>query len=106
MSAATMTATWSGRHLIAGEWTDSSAEHFQSTNPDRFDEVVGIYPRGTAHDVDAAVEAARAAFGPWRRTSRIKRGQCFGKLASLIERDNDVLARVLARESGKVLDEA
>ena len=106
MSNAVATAPWSGRHLIAGEWRRATAARFQSLNPARFDEVLGEYPRGTAIDVEQAVAAARTAFVPWRRTSRVKRGERFGKLASLIQRDTDALARVLARESGKILNEA
>jgi aldehyde dehydrogenase (NAD+) len=93
--------------LIGGDWrTFSGAEPFNNLNPARTDEVLGRYPRGTPKDVDAAVEAARKAQPAWRRTSRIKRGELFGKLASLIEQNVDELAKVLARESGKVFDEA
>jgi aldehyde dehydrogenase (NAD+) len=106
MSESVKQVTWNGRHLIAGEWQSAAAERFESLNPARFDEVVGVYPRGTAGDVEAAVAAARKAFGPWRRTSRVKRGERFARLAALIQRDTDALARVLARESGKILDEA
>ena len=104
--AQTMTTTWTGRHLIAGQWRAAEGERFENTNPARFDEVLGGYPRGREAEVNQAVEAAREAFLPWRRLSRIKRGSMFLRLASLIERDTDALAQVLVRESGKVLDEA
>jgi aldehyde dehydrogenase (NAD+) len=97
---------WSGQHFIAGRWQPATGERFDNFNPARTDEVLGHYPRGTAADVAAAVEAARTAFDSWRRTSRVKRGELFLKLATLIERDIDDLACVLARESGKVLDES
>ena len=98
---------WTGRMLIDGHWLDEGRKAtFKSINPARFDEVVGTYPRGTGADADAAVTAARRAFAPWRRTSRIKRGELFGQLASLIEAKVEPLACVLSRESGKVLDEA
>jgi aldehyde dehydrogenase (NAD+) len=100
-------APWIGRLLIAGEWHASSGrEHFQNVNPARFDEVLGVYPRATAADVDAAVSAARTAQGPWRRMSRIHRGELFNRLATLIEQNVSDLATILARESGKVFDEA
>src|ERR1700688_4944663 len=106
MSQAIANDVWTGEHFIGGEWQAAVGERFESFNPARADEVVGHYPRGTAADVDAAVNAARTAYDPWRRTSRVKRGELFLKLAELIEREVDALARVLARESGKVLDEA
>lgn len=97
---------WNGEHFIAGQWRPGEGERFDNLNPARTDEVFGRYPRGTAAEVDAAVMAARGSFPGWRRTSRIKRGELFLKLAMLIDRDTDALARVLATESGKVLDEA
>ncbi len=48
----------------------------------------------------------RRAFPAWRHTSRIRRGELFLNLANLIRRDTDALAAVLARENGKVLNEA
>ena len=45
-------------------------------------------------------------FPAWRRTSRIRRGELFLKLAELIRGEIDALAAVLAQESGKILDEA
>jgi aldehyde dehydrogenase (NAD+) len=93
--------------FVGGQWQAGQAtEQFQNLNPARSGEVLGTYPRGTPADVEAAVAAARAAFDPWRRTSRIKRGEYFGKLIELIEHEVDDLAAVLARESGKVFDEA
>ena len=102
---ATATTIWSGRHYIAGEWRDSD-DVFESRNPTHFDQVVGTYPRGAGAEVDQAVDAARRAQHDWRRTSRIRRGDLFDNLATLIKRDTDALAAVMARESGKLLDEA
>lgn len=97
---------WTGRQFIDGAWREADAASFESFNPARCDELVGTYPRGTADDVNEAVAAARRAFVPWRRTSRIRRGEFFLQLADLIRRDVDDLAAVLARESGKLLNEA
>jgi aldehyde dehydrogenase (NAD+) len=78
----------------------------ENRNPARFDEVLGLFPRGTNADVDGAVAAAREAFPAWRRMSRIRRGELFLKLTDLIRGEIDALAAALAQESGKVLDEA
>jgi aldehyde dehydrogenase (NAD+) len=95
-----------GRNYIAGTWREHAGEQFENINPARTDLVLGRYPRGTAADADAAVRAAREAFPGWRRTSRVKRGDLFDQLAQLIKRDLDELAAILARESGKIIDEA
>jgi aldehyde dehydrogenase (NAD+) len=89
-----------GRHFIDGAWQSATAG-FASRNPAHADEIVGEFPAGTAADADRAVHAARVAFPTWRRTSRIIRAECFDRLAKLIERDVDSLARLMARECGK-----
>ncbi len=96
---------WTGRHFIDGAWL-AGVELFDDRNPARRSELIGRFPRGTAAEVDAAVTAARRAFDPWRRTSRIQRGELFLRLANLIQEQIDPLAMLLARESGKVLNEA
>ncbi|MBL8830488.1 MAG: aldehyde dehydrogenase family protein [Planctomycetaceae bacterium] len=98
---------WTGHMLIDGHWRHAhDRPTFENRNPARFDELLGHYPCATEDDVDAAVGAARKAFASWRRLSRIKRGDLFGKLATLIESQVDDLARTLSRESGKLFDEA
>src|SRR5262245_23374317 len=97
---------WTGRHLVDGAWRDGAVDAFENRNPARFAEVLGRYPRGSAADVEAVVAAARRAFVPWRRTSRIRRGELFDNLASLIKRDVDDLAAVISLECGKVFNEA
>ncbi|MBI3462871.1 MAG: aldehyde dehydrogenase family protein [Planctomycetes bacterium] len=106
MATEALRAPWQGKQFIAGAWREASAESFENRNPARFEQVLGVYPRGTAADVNAAVASARRVFATWRRMSRIKRGELFDRLAHLIQRDVDELAAVLARESGKILDES
>jgi aldehyde dehydrogenase (NAD+) len=93
-----------GRLAIAGEWS-SPRDDFQSLSPANLAEVVGTFPSATPAEVDAAVDAARAAFPAWRRTSRILRAECFDRLAQLIKRDTDALAELMARECGKNVTE-
>lgn len=106
MAQATLEGTWLGRHYVDGTWVEATGETFADVNPARIDQVLGMYPRGTVGDVDRAVASARKALAGWRRTSRIKRGDLFDNLAGLIKRDLDELAAVMARENGKLLDEA
>ncbi|HJZ58863.1 MAG TPA: aldehyde dehydrogenase family protein, partial [Gemmataceae bacterium] len=62
-------------------------------------------PNATAEEVAQAVSAAREVFPIWRRTSRILRAECFDRLAQLIKRDTDELAKLMARECGKNVTE-
>jgi (Z)-2-((N-methylformamido)methylene)-5-hydroxybutyrolactone dehydrogenase len=63
-------------------------------------------PNATASDVDRAVSAARAAFeGPWRRMPGAERATILRRIAALVERDREHLARVESRDNGKLLRE-
>jgi aldehyde dehydrogenase (NAD+) len=105
MAVATPTTPATGRHLIGGSWLPANGAHFESRNPARLDEVVGVFPSATAQEAETAVAAARTAYPGWRRTSRIHRAELFDNLAQLIKRDADVLAELMARECGKVITE-
>src|SRR5207237_8085724 len=80
-------------------------DRFDSRSPARGDEVVGTFPSGTPAQAAEAVAAARAAFPAWRRASRIHRAELFDNLAQLVKRETDSLARLMARECGKVVTE-
>ncbi len=104
-----MTATASvsirGKNLIAGDWQPAQADQFADLNPAHCDEVLGEFPRSTPEEVAQAVAAARHAFPSWKRTSRIRRAELFDNLAQLVKRDTEELARLMARECGKVITE-
>ncbi len=94
-----------GRHFVAGHWVSAGTDTFPSRSPANHNEIVGLFPLGTptlAHD---AVGAAKHAFPGWRRTSRIHRAECFDRLAQLIHRDTDAIARLMAHECGKTFGE-
>lgn len=94
----------SGGLFVGGEW-GAVRDDFASRNPADLDEVVGTFPSASPQEVATAVDAARAAFPGWRRTSRILRAECFDRLAQLIKRETDALATLMARECGKNLTE-
>src|SRR5262245_36635712 len=98
------TSPITGRHYVAGQWLPTLGDTFASRSPANRNEVVGSFPLGTPNIAHDAVAAA-GAFPGWRRTSRIHRGECFDRLARLIDRDTDNLATLMARECGKTLAE-
>jgi malonate-semialdehyde dehydrogenase (acetylating)/methylmalonate-semialdehyde dehydrogenase len=59
-----------------------------------------------AADVDAAVQAARRAFETWADVSLTRRARVMFKFRTLVEQHVDELARLVASEHGKVVDDA
>ena len=96
-----------GLNVIAGERRPArSGATFESRNPARAAEVVGVFPRSGAEDVEDAVRAASAALPSWRRTPWPARGEIILRAAQVLERRKEEVARLMTREMGKVLTEA
>ncbi len=92
-----------GYLFIDGDWRKSSTgETFECVNP-ADEEVVARCATAGIDDVLAAVAAARRAFdeGPWPRWSASKRGAVLHRLADLVERDADEMARRETLNTGK-----
>jgi malonate-semialdehyde dehydrogenase (acetylating)/methylmalonate-semialdehyde dehydrogenase len=60
----------------------------------------------SVEDVDAAVAAAKAAFGDWRHASLSRRTEVLFRLRELVDANRKELATVLTGEHGKVLSDA
>ncbi len=94
-------------NLIGGDYCAAAAGRtFESRNPAHKDDVVGVFPRSDAGDVDAAVKVARAAFDDWRRTPWPARAAIILRASEMLEERKEELARLMTREMGKVLTEA
>ena len=89
--------------LIDNRWIASeSGKTFATINPSTGEEICQI-AEADAADVEKAVRAARAAFerGPWRKTLASERGRLLHRLADLIEKHGDELARLESLDNGK-----
>src|SRR5690242_1205691 len=62
--------------------------------------VQGTVPLAGADDVDDAVRAAEAAFVGWRATLPAERQRLLHRLAELMQRDRDELARLSVLDNG------
>ena len=92
-------------HFINGEVSgDADAETTTIHDPGRGTVLMQV-PKGTAHDVDRAVAAARAAFdkGPWRSMKPNMRSRVIWKFADLIEEHTQVLAELESINNGMPL---
>lgn len=93
------------QNYIGGAWAASRAvESLPVRNPATGEEMART-PLSTRADVDAAVQAAKAAFPGWRATPSVARARVLFRLKALLEEHKEDLARDLVREHGKVLAE-
>jgi malonate-semialdehyde dehydrogenase (acetylating) / methylmalonate-semialdehyde dehydrogenase len=93
------------RNFIGGNWRDAASDGIELINP-ATGEPLGQAPAGSAADVDAAVQAAQAAFTAWRAMPAADRIQYLFKLKALLEEHFDELARLITIENGKTFAEA
>jgi len=91
--------------LINNRWVNSlSGKTFATINPTTGEEICQV-AEADAADVDLAVKAARTAYehGPWRKASGPERSRLLNRLADLIEKNADELARLESLDNGKPL---
>ncbi len=89
--------------LINNRWTEAaSGRSFPTIDPATGDEICQVAEADQA-DVDRAVKAARHAFerGPWHKMAAAERGKLMNRLADLIEKHADELARLESLDNGK-----
>ena len=95
--------------FINNEWQDSvNRKNFPTVNPATGEKICEVAEAGKA-DVDKAVAAAREAFklgSPWRTMDASERGNLLNRLAQLVERDCEYLARLETLDNGKPIKEA
>jgi succinate-semialdehyde dehydrogenase / glutarate-semialdehyde dehydrogenase len=92
--------------LAGGRWVDAAGgARFDVTDP-ATGEVVGSAPDAGAEDVQAAIDAASAAFEPWRGLAAIERARILRRSADLIRERKAEIAAVMTAEQGKPLSEA
>lgn len=91
---------------INGKWQDAlSGETFENRNPANWEEVIGLFPKSNADDVNQAVAAAKKAWDAWRLMPAPKRGDILRKVGDLMNERKEALAQDMTREMGKVLAE-
>src|SRR5438552_5980105 len=105
MTVATATLT-KVSNFVNGQWIDSNATEWRDVVNPATGEALAQVPLADAGEVNAAVEAAAAAFPEWRRTPPEDRIQPLFKLKQLLEDHVDDLGRILTQENGKTLTEA
>ncbi len=99
-----MTDTLDLCHWINGEKV-AAERPGESLNPSDTREVVARTPDGGDAEVNAAVDAASAAFGAWAEASPEVRSDILDRAGNLLMERREAVGRLLSREEGKTLAE-
>jgi aldehyde dehydrogenase (NAD+) len=93
--------------LIGNEWREAvSGQTMEVVNP-ATEEVIATVPSAGADDLDAAVQAARAALdGPWSALSARERGRLVRRLGERLLARADEIARLETLHNGKPISES
>lgn len=86
--------------FINGAWREGAGAEFKSENPANQD-VVWSGKAAAPADVDAAFQAARAAFPAWGRAPLADRIAIVERFKSILEERKPELAELISRETGK-----
>ncbi len=92
-------------HYIGGDWVAPvKGQYFENVTPvtgKAFCEIA----RGTAEDIEAALDAAHAAAPAWGRTAVAERAQILNRIADRIEQNLEMLAVAETWDNGKAVRE-
>ena len=94
-------------HFINNEYVEPlDGEWMDTVNP-YTGKAWAKVPKGSARDVDRAVQAARQAMtsGPYARMTPSERGKMMMRLADLVQANAERLAEIEVRDNGKLLSE-
>src|SRR5437763_1447885 len=106
MSKAVTTQVLELENYVNGAWRRATASEFADVTNPASAELLARTPLSSPADVDAAVEAASAAFPAWRRTPPGERIQYLFKLRNLLEENLEELSRIITTENGKTFAES
>ncbi|WP_067851137.1 aldehyde dehydrogenase family protein [Alicyclobacillus mali (ex Roth et al. 2021)] len=93
-------------NFIGGRWCEpKTGQYGDNVNPAN-GEVLGVWARSGADDLDDAVRAAREAQAAWRLVPAPERAKVLRRVADLLRERKDEIAQTLTMEMGKVIEEA
>ncbi len=93
-------------HWINGKHVEGTSGRFGDVYNPATGEVAAQVPLASTAELNAAVEAAKAAFPDWAATPPLTRARIMFKYKTLIEENADQLAALITAEHGKVLSDA
>lgn len=88
--------------FVGGAWTNPETDRTIEITDPSTGQVIGHMPRGTARDIDAAVNAARKSFeGVWGKMAAADRGRILLRFAQVLEKHQEELAQLESLDVGK-----
>lgn len=92
-------------HWIGGQWVAPiKGQYFENVTPVT-GKVFCEVARGTAEDIDAALDAAHAAAPAWGKRSATERAAVLNKIADVIDANTELLAVAETWDNGKAVRE-
>jgi succinate-semialdehyde dehydrogenase/glutarate-semialdehyde dehydrogenase len=91
---------------VNGEWVDASSGKVIEVDNPATGETIATVPSLSAAEVRGAIEAANAAWGPWRKLTGKQRCNILRKWYDLMMANQEDLARLMTLEQGKPLAES
>jgi len=92
--------------FLAGKWVDSRSNHVQEVMNPAKGEIIGEVPFATRHEVEKAVESAKAAFGRWSELPITTRAGYVFRLKQELDEYFEDVSRITTQNHGKIIDEA
>ena len=91
--------------FIDGKWqTSEKKETYDVINP-ATEEIIGKASKASPADVEKALKSAEKGFAVWKKFSPWKRAEIIRKIADLMRKKNNELAKWMTLETGKPLAE-
>tara|TARA_B100000579_G_scaffold437368_1_gene466416 strand:+ start:6805 stop:8247 length:1443 start_codon:yes stop_codon:yes gene_type:complete len=92
--------------FIDGKWTSSEKqETYEVVNP-ATEEIIGKASKAGSEDVKKALNSGEKGFALWKKTAPWERSSIIRKIADLMRKKNEILAKWLTLEVGKPLSES
>ena len=89
------------QNLIGGEMTNNISGAWLDNVEPATGQVFSRIPRSKAADVEAAVQAARAAFPEWSAASFEERAACLRRWGALVAKHSETLVAAESQDNGK-----
>lgn len=94
------------QHLIHGQLTDGQGGRSADVFNPSTGEAVRRVALADVATVQQAIDSAKEAFPAWRNTPAAKRAQVMFRFKHLLEQHEDAIAKLIAEEHGKTLEDA